>query len=66
MSSRGFSSAPGFLGELGNTQPMLPGSVDEVLCSGVRGTSDPLSVLAISWTEPAQALDLGLAGTGVK
>ena len=66
MSFRGFSSAPGFLGELGNTQPMLPGSVDEVLCSGVRGTSDRSPALAISWTEPAQALDLSLAGACAK
>lgn len=66
MSSRGFSSASGFLGDLGNAQLMLSESVDEVLCAGVRGTPGTSPAVAVSCPEPAQVLDLGLAGTGMK
>ena len=66
MSSRGFSSAPGFRGDLGNAQLMLSESVDEVLCAGMRRTPGTSPAVAVSCPEPAQVLDLGLTGAGVK
>ncbi|XP_022415073.2 uncharacterized protein LOC111167012 [Delphinapterus leucas] len=39
--TRVFSSASGFLGDLGNRQPVLTESVDEVLCSGHRPRLQP-------------------------
>ena len=45
---------------------MLSESVDEVLCAGMRGTPGTSPAVAVSCPEPAQVLDLGLAGAGVK
>lgn len=64
--TRVFSSASGFLGDLGNRQPVLTESVDEVLCSGLRETPGSYPAVAVPSPEPALHLGLGRAGAGVK